>query len=353
MVIVGNSFSALELLAFVAGNEEAESNVRQVTLLRRRPYWIVPKFVPIIPQNAAPDESIDYRIPFDFMFLRRCSQQAKEDAIDHQYQTINPLNMHHMFESLLPNHNSMAGGKFALNPRVHYHRSVCYTLVGEGFTQNVERIGERLNVYEKDPVVAIEERSVRLASGATVPCDMLVFGTGFESTAHEILSARVLDALEFRSGQSHQKLLLYKRTLNPHMRTIAFVGVNESLLFMHMELQARWTAAVFSGRQPPPDPSDPHVLLQLSKLRAARDVQNDSSSTLMRGDFVSFADELAHEVGVQPDLSAIRAEDPELYAHIWNAPVIGAQYFLVGPDSDREVAISEIKALPKEFSTLS
>ena len=342
VVIVGNSFSALELLAFIAGNEDAEANAKHVTLLRRRPYWIVPKFVPINPlKNAPPEDQLDSQLPFDVLFMRRCVQQ--ENIYQQEDES---LTFHHMLESLLPNHNLMAGGKFALNPR---HRSVCFTLVGEGFTKNVERIGERLDVFEKDPVVALEEKSILLASGASVPCDMLVFGTGFESSAHEILSSRVLEALEFNSGKCHQKLLLHKMTLHPQLHTISFVGVNEGLLFMHMEMQARWTAAVFAGRQPPPDPSDPQVQQYLSQRRSERDFSNDSRPTLMRGDFVAFADELAQEVGVKPDFARIQEEDPELYSLLWNAPVIGAHYFLEGPDANREAAMSEIKSLPKEF----
>ena len=245
----------------------------------------------------------------------------------------------------------MAGGKFALIPEVHYKQTVCFSLVGKEFTEHVERISEQLDVFENDPVVALEERSLRLTSGVSVPCDVLVFGTGFESALQELLPRRVLDALEFRNEKCLHRVILHKSTLHPLLHTIAFVGMNENLIFMHMELQARWTAAVFSGRRPPPNPLDPNVQRYMSDLRFARDMPNYIRPYLPHADYVGFADELAREVAAMPDLSRIRNEEPELFALLWNAPVFGTHYFLEGPDADRDAALNSIKSFPGEFSS--
>lgn len=350
VVIVGNSFSALELLALVAGDEDPENSARRVSLIRRRPYWIIPKSLAWDkkhkPHNDSPATN---SFPFDFLILRRCLRQKEAPIIFPEPESENVGKLHLLFESLLPEHHSMADGKFALNPAVHYQRAVCFSLVGESFTRNVERIGKRLQVFERDPLVAFEERALHLASGATVPCDLLVLGTGFECALHTILPSSVLEVLEYKGGKSHQPMSLYKCTLHPNLRTLAFVGVNESFLFLHMELQARWVAAVFSGRRPHPEVCDGSVSRYISELRASRDVPYDMRSPLPRGDFVGFADELAQEVGAIPDMLRMRHEDPELFAILWNAPVFGAHYFIEGPDADREAATAQIKGFRKDF----
>ena len=354
VVIVGNSFSALELLALVAGNEDADDNARQVSLIRRRPYCIIPKLVAldrIMQQDNSTKDSLTNRFPFDFLFLRRSLRQTDSAMILPESDFELTSKYHRFFESLFPEHHKMADGKFALNPAIHYQRAVCFSLVGDSFTQNVERIGERLQVFEKDPLVGFEERALQLESGATVPCDLLVLGTGFECALQSILPSRVLEALEFKGGKSHQPMSLYKCTFQPHLQTLAFVGINESFLFLHMELQARWVAAVFSGRRPHPEPFDAKVERYLEELRASRDVPYDRRSPLPHGDFIGFADELAEEVGAIPDVLRTRDEDPELFSILWNAPVFGAHYFLQGPDADREAAISQIKGFQKEFPT--
>lgn len=67
------------------------------------------------------------------------------------------------------------------------------------------------------------------------------------------------------------------------------------------------------------------------------------------GDYVGFCEDLAKQIGAQPDLEKIKIEDPDLYQKLWTGPLTPEHYRLTGFGSNPE---SAQRAIQKIFSSI-
>src|SRR5262249_21495440 len=153
-----------------------------------------------------------------------------------------------------------------------------------------------------------------LDTGTTVSCDAIIWCTGYRPKL-PLLSAETLAALDFDPDELLQPLLLHKCTLHPDLPSRAFVGLYRGPSFGVIELQARWSCAVLSGQLPLPSRERMHAGLE--KERAIRRLR--PRPQFPHGGYVGFADSIASELGVLPDVEAL-----------WDEPVIPAHYRLRG-----------------------
>jgi dimethylaniline monooxygenase (N-oxide forming) len=94
-------------------------------------------------------------------------------------------------------------------------------------------------------VAALTADGVRLTSGASLPCDVLVCATGF-TKAYDYLPAETAALL----GAEKDGLYLYRHVLPTKVADLAFVGAETATIsnIATYGIQAEWLAGVFAGR---------------------------------------------------------------------------------------------------------
>lgn len=140
-------------------------------------------------------------------------------------------------------------------------------------------------------LVALEEDAAVLADGSRVAADAVVLATGYAPT-FPFLPPGLPPT---RDGA----LALYRLVFPPGVPGLAFVGLTrvQGAVFPVAELQARWVAAVFSGRAalPPVAQMWREIDARLAAARAAGDDQ-------MRVELLPYLDDLAARIGARPRL---------------------------------------------------
>ena len=94
-------------------------------------------------------------------------------------------------------------------------------------------------------VAGLSAEGVKLASGASLPCDVLICATGFGKSYHYLPAEAATQLKAEKDG-----LYLYRHVLPPQVADLAFVGgevATISNIATH-GIQAEWLAGVFAGR---------------------------------------------------------------------------------------------------------
>lgn len=166
-------------------------------------------------------------------------------------------------------------------------------------------------------IESIEGRTVRFSDGSAFEADGLLFGTGYR------LSLPWLDQ-EIASAVGHDgiHLGLHDHTFHPDLRNLAFLGLYDLIgpYFPVLELQSRWIAYGFAGRQPLPSPEA--MRLGVERARAMR---SNPPGLPMHVAALMFA----RNAGVEPDLD----QWPELQRPLLFGPLSPASFRLEGPDA--------------------
>jgi len=164
----------------------------------------------------------------------------------------------------------------------------------------------------------LDESGAIFADGSRTAADTIVFATGYRAEfpfLPEDLPPRIGGALA-----------LYRLVFPPGIAGLAFAGLTRvsGPVFPVSELQARWIAAVFSGRAtlPPEHAMRAEIEARLARARAANDDQ-------MRVDLLPYLDDIAGRIGARPSLW----RDPRLLT----APVSARDYL------KRRAAISKLR----------
>ena len=87
------------------------------------------------------------------------------------------------------------------------------------FLRVADRIGERLEVVEGDSVLEIREKAILLESGRELPCDVIVFATGFDISYSALMPQEVLKAIDYNANDHYFPVILYKLVLHPRVNT--------------------------------------------------------------------------------------------------------------------------------------
>ena len=131
---------------------------------------------------------------------------------------------------------------------------------------------------------------------------MVIFGTGYDVPLG-FLPALVQQTLAFDAEDHVKPHLAHRTTFHPDLPNFALVGMIRGALFGIMEAQARWAAAVFSGRVALPTRQD--MLEGIDADRQIRELQ--PRPNLPHSDYVGLMDDIYGYIGVQAEAEALQA----------------------------------------------
>jgi len=156
-----------------------------------------------------------------------------------------------------------------------------------------------------DVLDALATRRVALAPAlVALDADAAVFADGSRASADAIvLATGYLAEFPFLPpgipARYEGALALYRLVFPPGTPALAFVGMTRvsGPVFPVIELQARWVAAVFSGRValPPQEEMWREIQARIRRARAAGDDQ-------MRVELLPYLDDIASRIGAKPSL---------------------------------------------------
>ncbi|MCM2268966.1 MAG: NAD(P)-binding domain-containing protein [Thermoanaerobaculia bacterium] len=180
-------------------------------------------------------------------------------------------------------------------------------------------------------------RRAVFADGSEMEPDLVVFCTGFE-TRLPFLDPAIAAAPR------------YLHTFDPGTgATLGFVGLLRpafGAIPPLAELQARWFALVCSGRRALP--TAPRMAAEIERWQRHR----DEFFRAVRGrldhlvEFTVFCEALAGEIGCRPTAAALARERARFRRRFFAGPFVAAQYRLVGPHAQPELARRLIESLP-------
>lgn len=160
-------------------------------------------------------------------------------------------------------------------------------------TQGLDLLDEiaRGRIVRRPAIAGLDERGAILADGSRVDADAIIFATGYVPDFPFLL-----EGVPARIGGA---LALYRLVFPPGIGGLAFAGLTRvsGPVFPVSELQARWIAAVFSGRVllPFPDAMRAEIEARLARARAVNDDQ-------MRVELLPYLDDIAGRIGARPSL---------------------------------------------------
>ncbi|KAM4547906.1 flavin-containing monooxygenase 5-like [Odontesthes bonariensis] len=182
-------------------------------------------------------------------------------------------------------------------------------------------------IQVKPNVRRFQGSSVEFDDGSVVDdVDLVVFATGYRFS-FPFLPSHVVSVSENRTS-------LYKYVFPPELErpTLAIIGLVQPLgaIMPISEMQARWATRVFKGciKLPP-------AAAMLKDVKCKQEVMAQRYVTSQRHtiqvDYISYMDELAELLGVQPKIKRMLLTDPRLGLNVLLGPCTPYQYRLRGP----------------------
>uniref|UniRef100_I3J3L5 Flavin-containing monooxygenase n=1 Tax=Oreochromis niloticus TaxID=8128 RepID=I3J3L5_ORENI len=182
-------------------------------------------------------------------------------------------------------------------------------------------------VQVKPNICRFQGSSVEFDDGSVVEdVDLVIFATGYRYS-FPFLASQVVSV-------SNNKASLYKYVFPPELErpTLAIIGLVQPLgsIMPISELQARWATRVFKGCI-----KLPSVVVMLKDIQWKQAAMAQRYVTSQRHtiqvDSVSYMDEIAELVGVQPNIPRMLLTDPRLGMNVLFGPCTPYQYRLRGP----------------------
>ena len=292
VAIIGGSLSSVEVA------EDLAPHAASIHHVIPRPFWIVPKYLPLDPEN--PSTSF---LPLDLvLYRRRSGRQPSDSSLQARWRMVNE------------NLRAMCGDFSTISEEMEVDMNMPpYAAVSDLYA-NCVRSG-RITLY-KGHLTSISGSSLNLSPETSLPNDIthLIFATGFRpSSSSSILPPSLLSELEFSETDHFVPILLNRATLHPSLPNAAFVGYYRGPFWGIIELQAKWCAGLFSGRLPWPSVNEMEEGIDVE--RKMRDFR--PRMQWPRGDYVTFGTELAKTVGISlpedPQFSTSLVESQDLF----------------------------------------
>jgi hypothetical protein len=186
-------------------------------------------------------------------------------------------------------------------------------------------------------VTAIEGDQVTFA-GREEPerFDVIVQCTGF--------TPKVRFGMDPRLG--HDRYRLVFDAADPSLAWIGYIRPFVTSIPIVAELQARWAAAVFSGRASLPCGRDRAATIAADQAAYVKRFPRHAHARPHVVDPFQYMETVAQELGVQPRLGALLLQDPRLAWAVWSNTWTHFQYRLHDADAEkRRIARDEILAL--------
>lgn len=180
-------------------------------------------------------------------------------------------------------------------------------------------------------VRSCKEKRVIFEDEDSAEFDVMILCTGFrpdfsflEENFSE-LSKQVLE--DFR--------ILFKNMIHPEVEGIIFGGFvrpNFGSVIPMIELQARYIALILSGKLHRPIKEQLVEVAQMDREVLREQFSRDVDRKLLR-DYVVYLDELAALIGCNVPYLKLFFTEPKVWFKAYFGPLIGPQFFLVGPNA--------------------
>lgn len=194
-----------------------------------------------------------------------------------------------------------------------------------------------------DDIERFTENSVILKPGKEVPCDVFVMCTGY-TFGFPFVDQDILHV------QNHQTNL-YKYVFPPSNDSLAVIGLIQPIgsIAPIAEIQSRWAARIFSGKQFLP--SEKQMIADIEhKKMAMKRRYFDSIKHTIQVDYMSYMDEIAELIGCKPSLTHYLFKNPKFWMCLFMGPNAPYVYRLTGPNSwvGAESALRELPLRVKQ-----
>ncbi|PWW72078.1 FAD/NAD(P)-binding domain-containing protein [Tuber magnatum] len=304
IVVVGGSMSGVEVAADIALRvsslpEEERAGIELVHLFTR-PFWIIPRFLPIAHRE---DPSAPHFVPDDIALYDVNRPRKNPMPMDKTQEEKNIL-----INTFI---SSLVGGR-----QGDIHQNLHMTDDHMSYTPWVAISDSYLEFVRSGAIKPVIGRlggadgsTLRTNTGEITDVDTILLGTGFYPSAS---LQRFLPEDLYRDLTSNDPglaedsnflpLLLYKQCLHPSFgNTGGLVGMYKGPFFGIIELQGRWMAGLLSGKLP--WPSIQEMELGISESRATRTSRIAACTPEARiqwsmGDYMALVDELRRTIGL-------------------------------------------------------
>ena len=186
-------------------------------------------------------------------------------------------------------------------------------------------IHHKIPLYSR--IKSIKGQWVAFQDGCQISVDTIILATGYKTNFSYFDSIIVVD----------NYVGLYKHVFHPDNPHLAFVGMANIVgaAFPLMEMQSRFIARVFIGRQQLPSLKDMHTEIHAHKIACdKRDIDP------MRVQALGYLDEIAALIGVRPQLST----NLTVFKELVFGPLTAFRYRLNGPHSKPTEAKAHFKS---------
>lgn len=311
VLIVGGCISAIDLAGIVS--EHAES----LTHVFRRPFAVVPR----IRAEKIAEPNLYTILPLEFFSNRR--SRAYEDT---SLTRVRPQNRSGL--------KKLAPFQADKNPKcpealwIDADDSDREIITAFSDTY-IDRVRDGKIHPVRSEVDRFDENGVYLKNGEYVPTDVVIYCTGYHLSVN-YLDEEIIDAIGFRSDKPKFTMLLFRNTFVPGWDNMAVIGQYARLYFVGYELQAMWATAVFTGKLKLPERSImDEFVRELDEKR-----ERDKGAQFPYGTYFKLVDDMARELGILPDLEAVREKNPEVFEYLWNDEVLWSHYLFDKRDNE-------------------
>lgn len=299
VLVVGGSLSGTSIA------EEISKSAKTVYHVFRQPRWILPRYLCPDPQQTGP------YLPRDLLLKTRINAQNYSKEL--QYQRM---------QSICYKQNLISDLRVDQDSNNDF-------VVADDYLQAVE---EHKIIPIRSEIDQCAMSQITLKNGQQLPIDSIIFCTGFEYDFSIFAEQLKLNP---------HTLSLYAEIFS-HLPGLAFVGFyhgRHGAVFPNLELQARLACAVYSGR---------YQLPQEEVLKTS----TSTSQSEKECHEIEFADKLAKDIGVLPDLSELKNTNQRLFKALWEGSSIPAQYRLNKNDTISNIAVKKIEQTDQYRSDL-
>ncbi|MCA9537670.1 MAG: NAD(P)-binding domain-containing protein [Myxococcales bacterium] len=204
---------------------------------------------------------------------------------------------------------------------------------------------------QRKPAIArFRPDGVEFIDGTFFAADVVICATGYRP-AFPYLAPELArfgqDALRPREN-------LYRHCFHPELGDrVAFGGYARpafGAIPPISEMQARWFALLCRGEVKLPRADRMRLTITADDLMARRQFPAHAQRLASLTDFLRILDQLAGEIGCRPE--GLRFRDPRLWWKALSAPIMGAQFRLVGPGAKPEIAAPALRAAAVDYDLL-
>lgn len=303
VAIIGSGFSGIEIAPDIA------SSAKKVYHSFRTPHWILPRNIPVNPvEQKSP------KWPLDLLFYNNRSARKQKEEV--KFKTAEDNRKSNAYMNSICQKQSEISNDLKIPEEKWSEPS--QVSISDTYLDNVEK-GKI--ILKKGSIKGFDSSNIIFEDNSRISVDSLVFCTGYKLN-FSFLNDSVRNKLEFSPNDQLQPLILYKCTLHPEFRNLAFVGVYRGPYFAVMELQAKWANAIFSGKVD--FPNELQFDTALEEERKIR--QAFPRPQFPHGDYVGLADSIAEELKCLPDREELKRDDSKLYKQLYQGPVVPIGY---------------------------